>query len=186
VNLAAALKTPRSTLANRIRSKQGISRSNLITSLVVGGFVTLVVLGLVFAYVLIPSGHSASTTQKSLFFSGITLISGSASSSSLNKSCSGDSYLEVYVTNNSNNTIYMENVTMLASNPSNSGTSLVSLSNGCIVISEDPQAVEPGSIDQSILTYPNVPVPFLSNWNVTVYFSNGQNLTQTRLTAEAS
>jgi hypothetical protein len=170
------------TLANRIKAKKAISRSNLITSIVAGGFVILVVAGLVIAYLSPPAKSNSSSTQ-SLYFSEITLISGSASSSSLNTTCSGDSQLDVYVTNSSPNTIYMTNITMGSSNHAANTTTLVPLSNGCVPVSEDNPAIESGSNDLEILTYPSVPVPPYTSWNVTIDFSNGQRVTQLSLSS---
>lgn len=171
-------------MANRIKGKQGISRSNLITSVVVGGFVILVISALVLTYLVNPPNQSTSSTAPSLYFSGITLISGSGSSNSLNTTCSGDSQLEVYVTNSSPNTIYMTNVTISASRLSTNATTLVPISNGCLPVSENNPPIQSGSDDLLILTYPSIPVPPYTNWNVTVDFSNGQRLTKSSLISE--
>jgi hypothetical protein len=177
------LKLP-STLADRIKNKQGVSKSNLITSVVVGGFVILVISALVLAYLVNPTVKNTSSTTPSLYFSGVVLISGSASSSSLNTTCSGDSQLEIYVTNSSPNTISMTNVIISASRLLTNATSLVPLSNGCVPVSEDNPPIQSGSNDLLILTYPSIPVPPYTNWNVTIDFSNGQRLSQSSLTSE--
>jgi hypothetical protein len=168
---------PNSTFTRRIRIKQGVSQSNLITSIVVGGFVVLVVAGLVLAYLTPTPNESTSTTAQALFFSGLSLLSGSGSSNSLNATCSGDSQLELSVTNSAPNTIYMTNVTMSESHSTNA-TTLVPLSNGCIPVSENNPPIASGSNDFQILTYPSVPVPPYTSWNVTIYFSDGQTLSQ--------
>ncbi len=173
-----------STFANRFKDKQGISRSNLITSILVGGFVILVVAALVLAYLVNPPNNNTPSSVQSLYFSGIVLISGSASTSSLTTPCSGDSQLALYVTNSSPNTISMTNVTLFASRLSTNATTLVRLSNGCDPVSEDNPSIQPGSNDLSILTYPSIPVPPYTNWNVTIDFSNGQRLTQLSLTSQ--
>ena len=146
----------------------------------------LVVAALVFTYVDNPLNQriSTTTTTTSLYFSGIILISGSESSNSLNTTCSGDSQLDIYVTNTSPNTISMTNVTIFASGLSKNATTLVSLPNGCLPISEDPPAIQSGTNDLLIATYPNIAVPYLSHWNVIINFSNGQNLTQTNLISQ--
>jgi hypothetical protein len=173
-----------STFAKRIKDKPGISKSNLITSVVVGGFVILVISGLALAYLVNPPNQGTSSTTQSLYFSGLALISGSGSSNSLNTTCSGDSNLDVYVTNSSPNTIYMTNVTISASRLSTNATTLVPLNNGCIPVSENNPAIQAGSNDLLIETYPSIAVPPYTNWNVTIDFSNGQRLTQSSLTSE--
>jgi hypothetical protein len=146
----------------------------------VGGFVILVVVGLVISYIG-PLPKSSSNTKQSLYFSQISLISGSASSASLNMTCKGDSQLDIYVTNTSPNTIYMINVTISSSGHGANSAVLIPLSNGCLPVSEDNPAIQPGSNDLEIITYPSVLIHPYTSWNVTVDFSNGQKITQLSL-----
>jgi hypothetical protein len=176
--------TLHSAFAKKFKDKRAISRSSVITSGVVGGFVVLVIVGLVLGYLLVPGGGSTTTSAGSLSFSGIILISGQSSASSLNSTCMGDSSLEIYVTNTSPNTIAMTNVTIFASRLSTNATTLVPLSNGCLPVSENNPQIQAGANDLGILTYPNVPIPPYENWNVIINFSDGQNLTQLGLTSE--
>lgn len=176
--------TPHSTLAEKIKDRRAISRSNLITSLLVGSFVVVVVVGLVLGYLVTPPNQSTSSSQSGLSFSGITLISGQASSNSLTTTCTGDAQLDVYVTNLSPSTITMTNVTIFASRLSTNATTLVPLSNGCLPVSESTPEIQSGANDLVILTYPNIPIPPYENWNVIISFSDGQNLTQLGLTSE--
>jgi hypothetical protein len=165
--------------------KTGISRSNLITTIIVGGFVILVIAGLVISFLPAPSNSTTNRTQ-ALYFSQISLISGSASSNSLNTTCKGDSQLEIYVTNSSPETIYLTNVTMVSSSLNMNGTTLVPLNNGCIPVSEDNPAIQGGSNDLEIVTYPSLNVQPYTRWNVTASFSNGQRISQLSLSSPLS
>lgn len=166
-----------------MRSQRGISKSNAVTLLIVGIFVGIVVASLVLTYAPNGSVNSSSSTTDPIFVSTLTLISGSGSSVSLNKTCAGDTYLEIYVTNNSPNIFYLTNVTMSAYHSSAKGTVLIPLSNGCLPVSEGNPEVPQGADDVLIQTYPDVSVYPYSGWNVTVNFSNGQSLFQPDLLA---
>jgi hypothetical protein len=168
----------------KLKSKKGISRSNAVTALVLVTFVGIVVVALVLTYVL-PSIEPARTTTTSsgLYFAGLMLVSGASSSSSFNKTCLGDAYLELYVTNLSATPVNLTSVAISSSGIVNA-TSLIALSNGCLPISEVEPTVQVGANDYLVQTYPNVPVAPYTIWNVTIEFSDGQTLVQRGLVAQ--
>lgn len=160
----------------------GLSKSNAITLLVVGVFVALVIVSLVLTYA--PSVTTATTPNDPISISALTLIAGSASSVSLNKTCGEYASLQIYVTNNSPNIYYLSNVTIMEYHASkNNGTTLTPVSNGCLPVSQTNPEVPQGADDVLIQTYPDITVVFPSIWNVTVNFSNGQNVFQAALAA---
>jgi hypothetical protein len=172
------------TLTKKIEDRRAVSRSNLLTSIIVGGFVIVVIVGLVLGYLIVPTKGSTSSSVQELSFSGITLISGAASSNSLTATCMGDAQLEIFVTNISPNTIAMTNVTIFGPKLSTNATTLVPTSNSCLPVSENNPQIQSGANDLTILTYPSIPIPPYENWNLIIRFSDGQNLTQLSLTSE--
>ena len=148
--------------------------------MLVGLFVGLVVIGMLFVWVF-PSNTA---TGGGLSVSALTLISGSASSLSFNKTCAGDTYLEIYVSNSGSSSISLTNASItLYDSPHTQGVVLVPESSGCIPVWESNPTIPPNSDDILIQTYPDVPVPPYTGWNVTILFSNGEKLTQPDLAA---
>jgi hypothetical protein len=164
--------------------RSGFSKSNAVTLLIVGIFVGIVIAALVLTYA--PSGRTSTTTNDPISVSGLTLISGTGSSASLNKTCAGDTYLQIYVTNNSPNIYYLTNVTMIEYHTSKNSTALTPLSNGCLPVSESNPEVPQGANDVLIQTYPVASVPPYTGWNVTIIFSNGQSVFQPDLLSSPS
>ena len=109
------------------------------------------------------------------------MISGTDSTNSFNASCSGDAYLELAVSNLTSNPISITNVTIFATRMQTNATALIPLSNGCIPVSEARPEISSGANQYLVVTYPNVPIPPFTQWNVTFVFSNGQTLTQNDL-----
>ena len=149
-----------------------ISKSTALTSIIVAIFVIAVVAGLFLTYT------SNTNNQPSFSVSQITLQSGTASTSSLNKTCSGDSELDIYVSNTLSTTIYLKNVTIFGSSLSQNGTTLVTVSSGCLPVDESNPVIASGSNDFLIASYPDIPLPLGTLCNVEIEFSNGQNLTE--------
>lgn len=174
---------PKSKL--KLKSKLGISRSSAITAFVLVTFVGIVVVALVLTYIVpsIEPVRSTSSSISGLYFAGLTLVSGGSSSSSFNKTCSGDAYLELYVSNLLTNPVNLTSITISSSGIANA-TSLIALSNGCLPISDVEPTVQVGANDYLVQTYPDVPVPPYTTWNVTIEFSNGQTLVQAGLVAQ--
>jgi hypothetical protein len=164
-------------------NRSAYTKSSIITTVLVVIFVAIVIYGLVLTY--LPTKQDNTSTTETLYTSGLTLISGSASSISFNQTCLGDTYLQLYVTNNSPNIYYLTNVTITAFHSSaKNSTVLVPISNGCLPVYESRPEIPEGSDDILIQTYPAVSVPPYTGWNVTIEFSDGQNITQPNLQAE--
>ena len=110
-------------------NRSGLS-SNLITALVVGGFVGAVAIALVWVN-FVP----AVSTGNQLNFQELALFGGSQSARSLNSTCNGDAQFEVNIQNPTANDIQIQNVTIWGSGVTNA-TVLVVVSHSCLTLSE--------------------------------------------------
>src|SRR5579872_2343764 len=111
------------------RKRSAIS-SNLITGTIVGGFVGLVVFALIWT-----SFAQGPVQNPKLAYEELALFGGSASTRSLNSTCSGAAQLEAYIQNPSANNVSIVNVEISGSGVSNA-TALVIISTSCLTVSE--------------------------------------------------
>jgi hypothetical protein len=88
------------------------------------------------------------------------------------------------VTNTLPGTIYLTNITIGKPQSAANATTLIPSGSSCIPVAENTPAIASGSNDLLIITYPNIPIPPYQNWNVTLFFSNGQKLAQPSLISE--
>lgn len=155
-----------------LRSHRGIS-SNLLTGSIVGGFVAIVVVALVWTSV---GGASPTPQNTQLSFNEIALFGGSPSSHSFNATCDGGAQLEVSIQNPSNENVAIQNVTIYGSGVKNA-TIYTIVSNSCLTIPETaPQIVAGG--DFLLEGYVNAPIKYTSTYTCYLRFSNGQILNQ--------
>ena len=153
----------------RLNKKRSALSSNLITAVVVGGFVGVVVMALVWVN-FVP----AVPTANQLNFQELALFGGSQSTISLNSTCIGDAQLEVNVQNLTPNPVQIQNVTIWGSGITNA-TVLVVVSNSCLPLSESNPAVPTGGSYQ-LVGYVTAPLRYTSLYNYYIGFSNGQSL----------
>jgi hypothetical protein len=153
------------------RSKSAIS-GNLFTSLIVGGFVAVVAIALVWANYL-PATQQGTT----LSFQELSLFGGPASTHSFTVACGGAAQLEIYAQNPTPNPIAIQNVTIYGNGVVNA-TVYISLSNSCLTVSEAGVSVPAGG-DYQFEGYVNAPLVFLSIYTCVVTFNNGQVLNRT-------
>jgi hypothetical protein len=150
--------------------------SNLLIGIVVGVFVGVVVLGLIFAnlgYLIFPNTTNGGPA---ITFSGYELFSGSNSSISYTSSCRGDAYLIVDISNNSPNSIQITNVTIYGSSLKQNASTLVSVSNNsCLPLSQANPSV-PGNSSYEFVGYLNIGLAPLTNCYFLMQFGDGQEL----------
>jgi hypothetical protein len=147
--------------------------SNLLTALLVGSFVSVVVIALVWANV--TPGNPAGTT---LDFQEAALFAGNPSTRSLNAQCSGAAELEVYINNPAPYPVTIQNVTISGSNLKQNATVLLIVSNSCLTVSESAPSVPNGG-DYELDGYVTASIVPYATYHCFVYFSNGQILNQT-------
>ena len=153
----------------RLGKQSGIS-GNLITGLIVGAFVAVVEIALVWTnYMQAPQGTDLSFQELSLF-------GGAASSHSLTSQCSGAAELQVYAQNPTPSPITIQSVE-INGNGVHNATVFISLSNGCLTIGEAGASVPAGG-DYQLLGYVNESLAFASVYQCEIMFSNGQVLNQ--------
>ena len=149
-------------------NRSGLS-SNLITALVVGGFVGAVAIALVWVN-FVP----AVSTGNQLNFQELALFGGSQSTRSLNSTCSGDAQFEVNVQNPTGNNIQIQNVTIWGSGLTNA-TVLLEVSHSCLKLSEVNPMV-PAQGTYQLIGYVNAPLRYTSLYGYYIGFSNGQSI----------
>ncbi len=149
--------------------------SNLLIGLIVGIFVGLVVLGLIFAnfgYLIFPT--NTTTQGPGISFTGYELFSGSNSSISYTKACGGDAYLVIDMHNNTPNPIHITNVTIYGSSLKQNATTLVSVSsNSCLPIAQSNPEI-PANSDYEFVGYLSISLAYLTNCNFLIQFDSGQ------------
>ena len=146
--------------------------SNLLTGAIVGGFVGIVVLALVWTSI-VPG----TTQNPQLSYEELALFGGSASVRSLNSTCGGAAQLEVYIQNPSANNITIANVTINGNGVTNA-TALVIVSNSCLTVAESSPVIPAGG-DYQLEGYVNAPLRYTSTYDCYVQFSDGEILNQT-------
>lgn len=147
-----------------------VSKSNLLTGVIVGGFAAIVI----FALVWTSSLQGAQGTQ--LSFQELTLFGGSGSEHSYTAACSGAALLEIYAQNPTSDPIKIKNVTIYGNGVANA-TVYVSLSNGCLNLQEFGVSIPAGG-NYQLEGYVNEPLAFASAYRCVITFSNGQELNQ--------
>ena len=153
------------------RYRSGLS-SNLITGTLVGGFVGVVVVALVWTAI-----TPGSPQANQLSYQELALFGGSASTRSLNSTCGGAAQLEVYIQNPSTNNISIVNVTISGSGVQNA-TALVIVSNSCLTIAESAPTIPSGG-DYQLEGYITAPLRFTTPYNCLIQFSDGESVNQT-------
>lgn len=153
----------------RLHKNRSALSSNLITGLLVGGFVAVVAIALVWVN-FVP----AVSTSNQLNFQELALFGGSKSTISLNSTCNGDAQLEVNVQNPTTSTIHLQNVTIWGSGITNASV-LVIVSNSCLSLSDANPAIPPGGTYQ-LVGYVTAPIRYTSLYNYYIGFSNDQNV----------
>jgi len=146
--------------------------SNLLTGTLVGGFVGVVVLVLVWTSIMPGSPQN---TQ--LAYQELTLFGGSASVRSLNSTCGGAAQLEIYIQNPSVDNISIVNVVVSGSGVDNA-TALVIVSNSCLTLSESLPIIPAGG-DYQLEGYIDQPLRYTSTYNCFIQFSDGETINQT-------
>ena len=146
--------------------------SNLLTGTIVGGFVGLVVIALVWTSI-----APATTQNPQLSYEELALFGGSASTRSLNSTCGGAAQLEVYVQNPSANNITIVNITISGNGVTNA-TALVIVSNSCLTVAESSPVITAGG-DYQLEGYINAPLRYTSTYECYIQFSDGEILNQT-------
>lgn len=152
---------------------------NLFTGLIVGGFVAVIVIALVWTNYLPPTQQGTQLT-----FQELTLFGGPASTHSYTATClgataqlqNGGAELDLYAQNPTPNPITIQNVTVYGNGVQNA-TVYVALSNSCLTVSEAGVSVSAGG-DYQLTAYVSEPLAFASTYRCVVYFSNGQILNQ--------
>lgn len=153
------------------RNKRSAISSNLLTALIVVGFVGLVVFALVYTNIM------PGTAQSQLSYEELALFGGSASVRSLNTTCGGAAQLEVYIQNPSANNISIVNVTISGSGVKGA-TALVIISNACLTIAESSPVIPAGG-DYQLEGYIDTPLRYTSTYYCYIQFSDGESLNQT-------
>jgi len=153
-------------------TQQSAISSNLLTGTIVGGFVGLVVIALIWASVAPGSPRS-----NQLAYEEIALFGGPPSTHSLNSTCQGDAQFEVFIQNPTADNVTIENVTISGSGVKNAAV-FIALSNACLTISESSPVI-PGNGDFQLEGYASVPLRYTSTYDCFIKFSNGQVLNET-------
>ncbi len=152
---------------------------NLFTGLIVGIFVGVVIIALVWTNYL-----PASQQGTQLSFQELTLFGGPASEHSYTATCAGataqlqngGAELELYAQNPTPNPITIQNVTIYGNGVQNA-TVYIALPNSCLTISEAGVSVPAGG-DYQLVSYVSQPLAFATTYRCIVIFSNGQILNQ--------
>ena len=152
------------------RRKLAIS-NNLFTGLIVGIFVGVVVVALLWTNYL-----PASQQSNQISFQQFALFGGNASTHSFNATCAGAAQLELYAQNPTPNPISIQSVTIYGNGVQNA-TIYIALTNSCLTISEAGVSVPAGG-DYQLLGYVNEQITFTSTYRCIVIFGNGQILNQ--------
>ncbi len=163
-----------SLIAFSMRQDAAIS-SNLLTGTIVGGFVGIVVLALVWT----SMGGVTPSTQMQLSFNEFALFGGSLSTHSLNSTCGGGAQLEVSIQNPTNENVTVENAVISGSGVNNATVYLI-ISNSCLTIQEASPVISSRG-DYLLEGYVNAPIKYTASYVVFIQFSNGQNVTQSVL-----
>lgn len=153
----------------RLQRNRSALSSNLITALIVGGFVGAVAIALVWVN-FVP----AVSTSNQLNFQELVLFGGSQSAHSFNSTCSGDAQFEVNVQNPTTNNIQIQNVTIWGSGLTNA-TILLVVSHSCLNLSEVNPAV-PADGTYQLIGYVDAPLRYTSLYEYYIGFSNGQSI----------
>jgi len=156
------------------RYRSAIS-SNVLIGTVVGGFVGIVVIALVWTSTTSAAPSPQQSTQ--LSFNEIALFGGSPSVRSLNSTCKGGAQLEVAIQNPTNENITIQNVTIYGSGVRNA-TAFIIVSNSCLTIAETSPLIVSGG-DFVLEGFVNAPVKYTSSYDCWIKFSNGQILNET-------
>ncbi|GEM_PF-2460605 len=159
----------------KMSRRDGVS-SNLATALIVGSFVGLVIIALVFAYS--PFDHSGpsqcgggeSTTP--ICITSIQLYSGSPSNIESRQNCTGDAQIVVEGENLSNNTYHVSKVVITGGSSHVNATALVPVSNSCLTLKDANPAIPPGFF--SFVGYISQPLVFGQEYNYSISFDDGQ------------
>jgi hypothetical protein len=156
-------------MRRRLGKREGIS-GNLFTGLIVGAFVGIVIIALVWTnYLQVPQQQG---TQ--LSFQQLALFGGSASQHSLTNGCSGAAQLEVYAQNPTPAPVTIQSVLVYGSGVQGA-TVYISLTNACLTISEAGVSVPAGG-DYQLVGYVNQSLAFTSVYTCVITFGNGQVL----------
>jgi len=153
-------------------SKRRAISSNLLTGTIVGGFVGVVIIALVW------TGFSPGSPQSNqIAYEEIALFGGPASAHSLNSTCQGDAQFEVFMQNPTGSNITIQNVIISGSGVKNA-TIFIALSNACLTLSESAPVIPAGG-DYQLEGYADVPLRYTSAYDCFIEFSTGQTLNQT-------
>jgi hypothetical protein len=158
-------------MRSETQSRSAIS-SNLLTGVIVGGFVGIVVFALVWTSIMPGSPPS---TQ--LAYQELALFGGSPSVRSLNTTCGGAAQLEVYIQNPSLDNISIVNIAIHGSGVSNA-TALVIVSDSCLTVAESSPIIPAGG-DYQLEGYINAPLKYTSTYVCFIQFSDGETINQT-------
>jgi hypothetical protein len=154
------------------KNRRSAISSNLITGTIVGGFVGLVVIALVWTAIAPGSPPPAQVSYEEL-----ALFGGSASTRSINSTCIGAAEVEAYIENPTVNNITIVNITISGSGVKNA-TALVIVSNSCLTISESAPVIPSGG-DYQLEGYIDVPLRYTSVYNCLIQYSDGEVTNQT-------
>lgn len=152
------------------RRKLAIS-NNIFTGLIVGVFVGVVVIALLWTNYL-----PASQQSNQISFQQFALFGGRASVHSYNATCAGAAELELYAQNPTPNPITLQSVTIYGNGVQNA-TIYIALPNSCLTISEAGISVPAGG-DYQLLGYISEQLTFTSTYQCVIIFGNGQILNQ--------
>src|SRR5579875_759330 len=164
--------TPREYMNARIRAT---SKGTRLAEIALVVFVAIVLVALYYSY--LPGTSSSSpSTQSNISLQNITLFSGSASAHSLSSSCKGDATLEVVFVNPASTVLHISNVVIYGTGLARNATTLVSISNSCLSLSESDPVINGGSTT-TFDGYVDTPLPFGSSFHYFIRLDNGQNFT---------
>jgi hypothetical protein len=160
----------------RDRSKLALS-TNIVTAAIVGTFVGIVIIALVF--VNLPSASPNTTSNcggvesGAICLTSIQLYSGSKSEVTLSQNCTGDAQLVIHGTNLSTE---MSNITKISivsvGSPGEYATVLVAGSNSCLTLGDATPSIPSGFF--SFYGYADEPITYLQTYNYSLTFGDGQ------------
>jgi hypothetical protein len=142
-----------------------------MTGVLVGGFVTVVVIALVWANVAPASPQGTQLTLEEA-----ALFGGNPSARSTNTTCQGAAQLELYIQNPAPYPVTIQNITITGSG-ANSATVLVIVSNSCLTVAESAPSIPAGG-DYQLEGYVTAPIAYLGTYRCDIDFSNGQIFNQ--------
>lgn len=162
------------------KRRNGAISGNLFTGLIVGGFVAVVVIALVWSNYLPPTQQGTT-----LSFQELTLFGGPASTHSYTSIClgataqlqNGGAEFELYAQNPTPNPITIQNVTISGNGVVNATVYVAATSNSCLTLSEAGVSVPAGG-DYQLDGYVSSPIAFAATYTCVVTFGNGQVLDQ--------